>query len=219
MPTSINIPTPGHPPAFDHLPAIVNEKKQITTLSGGSSSPTSFEHTLYVDGYWQTRADRGCPPFPALCDPPPPGYTPGLGNTSWSHVYYLPLMRRAQIELGSSGGTLTYNYFSPPYPPTTGQNKSDFQTLVTAIGRAIGNVGAHGTGHQLQLPNMECDGSGPYSQPCMDGDIYVYERYATETWFFKDLPGIELHWSTAARCAIEKYLVGTSYKDFDKKCP
>src|SRR5258707_2559764 len=59
-------------------------------------------------------------------------------------------MREAQIELGSNGppSSLTYNYFSPPYPPTTGQNRSDFQTLVTAIGRAIGNVGAHETGHQ-----------------------------------------------------------------------
>ncbi len=195
--------------AFDHLPAIVKEK--VTTLSGGT---TSFEHTLYVDGYWQTRADRGCLPFPKFCDPPPPGYTPGFGNTTWSHVYYLPLMRQAQIELGSQGtGGNPYQYLRPGYPPSTPQDSSDFKKLVIGIGRAIGNVSAHETGHQLQLPNMECDGTSPYSSPCPNGDQYVYERYATQTWFFTDVPGGQLHWTDNAICAIEKYLLGKNYAD------
>jgi len=205
--------------AFDHLPAIVAAKEQSTTLSGGFSNPKSFDHTMYVDGYWQSKAERGCPPAPQNCDDPANGYTPGFDNTTWSHVYYLPIMKQAQKELGSHGTEdLTYNYFRPPYKPVTDNDKSDFQKLVTAIGRAIGNVSAHETGHQLQLPNMECDGSSPYSNRCANDDIYVYERYATQTWFFKDMPGVQLHWSDNARCAIEKYLLGTGYKSLDQKC-
>jgi hypothetical protein len=200
--------------AFDHLPAIVAAKEQPTMLSGGSSNPKHFDHTIYVDGYWVPKDQRD---KDAIF--PPYGYTPGFDNTTWSHVYYLPIMGAAQTELGSQGqGTDPYQYLRPAYPPTTAKDLADFQKLVTGIGRAIGNVSAHETGHQLQLPNMECDGTGPYSSPCADQDKYVYERYATDTWFFTDVPGVQLHWSINARCAIEKYLLGNRYKSLDGKC-
>jgi hypothetical protein len=101
----------------------------------------------------------------------------------------------------------------PRFPPKA---YSDFVTLVTGIGTKIGNTSVHETGHQLQLPYMDCDGSGPYSVPCPER--YIFERSSSGDWSYKSIPGEELHWTDASKCAIAKHLLGDSYKSFDNKC-
>jgi len=147
---------------------------------------------------------------------PPNGYTglPMPNPVNWSTVYYLPIMGSAQIGLGDFSKS-PFEPFSPPYvlPPMDPSVAARFQTLVSAIGTVIGVVAAHETGHQLSLPNMECDDpDNPYAQPCQNGDIYVYNYYTSDgngaTWDYLGTP--KLKWSEVSQCALERYLLPQS---------
>jgi hypothetical protein len=192
--------------AFENLPGIVRAKEAPNMLYGGSTSVTSFEHTVYISGYW-------IPPgvFPRLNDPyPPNGYTPlQLPPFRFSWVYYLPVMGNTQIGLGNFSST-PFIPLSPIYspPPISQALNTQFQQLVAGLGSAIGRISVHETGHQLALPNMECSSS------CQDNDQYVYEFYSsagTEDWWYTGKPA--LHWSKSAQCALQQYLLPGS------KCP
>jgi len=204
--------------AFTNLPAIVKARPDTGALYGCSNncSVTKFEHTVYISGYWMPRGQ-----YPRNTDPyPPNGYTPtGSGFPVWSWVYYLPIMGNAQTALGTNPPQGSFVYFSPTYPPNSPAVMAEFNTLMTAIGRAIGNVSAHETGHQLPISSIDCDSPSGIGGEC-ESD-YVYESYASGSldWWFKDVPGKALRWSHDATCAIESYLLGKSYVDFDKTCP
>jgi hypothetical protein len=201
--------------AFDHLPAIVAAEKTTSPLYGGPSTATSFEHTNYISGYWMPAGE-----FPRLNDPyPPNGYTVA-NRTSWSWVYYLPIMGSAQKALGTwdqgDHGNLTPlspTYKAPPMDPATG---AQFNQVMSAIGRAIGFVAAHETGHQLRLLTIDCD--TPYMTQCDSPG--AYENYSTgfnHEWVYKIVAGVRLHWTHDGTCAIEKYLLGSA--KYDTTCP
>jgi hypothetical protein len=82
---------------------------------------------------------------------------------------------------------------SPVYPPTTPSQQTAFKKLLKAIGIGIGNTAAHEIGHQLELPDMDCDKPGNNS----DCDIPVgfnYEDYLGESTSFFDI-GSPMHWT------------------------
>lgn len=96
----------------------------------------------------------------------------------------------AQVNLGQYGKS---NDFTPPFSDPT-----NFQKLVTAIGKGIGTIAAHETGHQFSFVNkciktpvlnMDC---GTEVKPCQGNINSVYEFYHADTWNFIDNPPI--HW-------------------------
>jgi hypothetical protein len=200
--------------AFDHLPAIVSSKERVNTLNGGAPSPTRFDHTIYVTGEWipSVQWDHSTNP--------PEGSTSTFGNTSYSLIYYLSVMRVAQEELETcpSGGTCTY--LSPAYskPPISQSLESQFVRLTNGIGIGIGNNAVHETGHQLQLPHIDCDKGGIFFADCPSDPMHLYERYASNEAWYQDIPAGALHWDQTDICAIEKYLLGNGYKSYDPKC-
>jgi hypothetical protein len=107
---------------------------------------------------------------------------------------------------------------SPPYAdPLSPEAKAQFEKLISAIGHAIGIIAVHETGHQLNLPMMDCDGE--YGPRC--GEDYLYENFASSSnheWFYVTLPGKEIRWSQRARCALQKYLLGKGYTSHDPTC-
>jgi hypothetical protein len=209
--------------AFANLPAIVAKKEAPTMLYGGSTAAKSFEHTIYISGYWM-------PPgvYPRSDSPyPPNGYTPlsNSGSPVSSLVYYLPIMGNAQDALGASpvgsSGQPTGGWIplSPSYPPANQAATAQFNALVTAIGTVIGNAAAHETGHQLPVASMDCDSPSGIAGYCESQ--YVYEYYSSapvNLWWYESVPGEKLHWSQAATCSIEQYLLGKSYVSLDKAC-
>jgi hypothetical protein len=88
-------------------------------------------------------------------------YSPTAGGITFfneppSYIYYQTLMENAQLAVGSyvNGG---WAALSPQYSQSlTPQQASQFWSIVTAAGVAIGNTAAHEIGHQLQLPGMDC---------------------------------------------------------------
>ena len=82
-----------------------------------------------------------------------------------------------------------------------------FPKVMTAIGTGIGNIAAHETGHQLNLPQMDCSTprfNGACSEP------YIYRNGITngvaDEWFYVAVPGEKIHWSPDAQCKIYKFL-------------
>jgi hypothetical protein len=172
--------------AFANLPAIVSRHQAITNLYGGSSNPTSFEHTIFIDGSWKTAT--------SLC--PSTGLT---DTTSYSWAFYLSIMCGAQIELSSR----------PPFSDT-----ANFKKLVTAIGKGIGNVATHETGHQLafigpyKYPLLELD-CGTEAKPCEGGVNSVYEFYQDDEWNYVDWTP-PIHWEPGDKCNLQRYLLNTN---------
>jgi len=106
----------------------------------------------------------------------------------------------AQQDLGPNPQT----DLSPGYPPTSA-DLADFQKLVAGIGTAIGNVAAHETGWELNVPYMGCN-----TETCEDNNQLLYQYYNIEPWFFTGNP--EMTWGNAGTCAIENYLLPRSCK-------
>jgi hypothetical protein len=205
--------------AFDHLPAIVDPKETLMELHGGWSKPKSFEHTVYITGQW------------VLPDMYPRNIAKGAiptGNTpssifdaqncdaktlicAYSVVYYLPIMGNAQWALGTQPAHGDFIPLSPPYspPPMDPATAAQFNTLLGGIGYGIATVSAHETGHQLALPDMECGIEGNPGCP----EDYIYQNGGSGSnheWFYKSIPGKQIHWSHDAKCAIGRYLLGAS---------
>jgi hypothetical protein len=101
---------------------------------------------------------------------------------SWNSVaYYSKIMFAAQ--------TADASFNSPVYPPVTDAQKTAFSHLLVAIGNGIGNVAAHEIGHQLRLPDMDCD-------QCEAPPIgFNYDAAAAEPAFYLDV-GPPLHWTS-----------------------
>jgi hypothetical protein len=165
--------------AFASLPAIVS-KGNTPTMLNNSTTLTPFEHTVYVDGSWRFTDEENL-----RC--PATGYT---SSKNVSFVYYLSVMCAAQVSLGQYG---TSEDFTPPFSDTV-----NFQRLVTAIGKGIGNIAAHETGHQYSfftkcitspVLNMDC---GTEKKHCQYNVNSVYEFYHADDWDFLDSPPI--HW-------------------------
>jgi hypothetical protein len=184
--------------AFEHLPAIVSAKVSASPLYGGTTSVKTFEHTTFVWGDWPADGRTDVTPY-------------AVGRPVQSWVYYLSIMGNAQWALGNYSGQPTP--LSPPYvsPPMTDQLvKAQFDQLMRAIGNAIGNVAAHETGHQLQVPGMDSDREPPNATAACEA-IDVYQNASSGSnheWFYKDVPGMSLHWSQSATSAIQDYLFG-----------
>lgn len=125
------------------------------------------------------------------------GLTSSSGAFSW--VFYLAEMCSAQ-----------------PRDAPSFSDKSNFEKLLRAIGRGIGNTAAHETGHQINtrrpvLPGMECgvDVQG-YGYKACEGDVNsVYEYGAVGQWNFVtwDQP---IHWEPTDQCIIERWLLNNS---------
>ena len=200
---------------FDHLPAIIAAKEKASPLYGGSQKPKSFQHTIYISGYWMPKNQ-----YPRNGESyPPNGYTPfGSGFPDWSWVYFLPIMGNAQIALGTTPLIGNFEPLSPPYPPPNQAAKSQFATLWAGVGQAIGNCSVHETGWQVSISTMECDIPSGIGGEC-ESD-YVYERYVSGSleWWYENIPGERLHWSQSATCELEHYLIGRSYASLDKSC-
>jgi predicted secreted protein len=142
-------------------------------------------------------------------------------NTGWSpnqaisFVFYRPIMGQAQVALGappSCGNPPCSGWvdFSPTYPPSTPQDEADFESLMRAIGRGIGNTAAHEAGWQFALHYMDC---GPHSagatgpDPCQNGNDFIYEFFSGSgaqytgpgsggaQFKYTDVPGQVLHWA------------------------
>ena len=201
--------------AFAHLPALVARGVPPTDLFGcappKTCSITKFDHTNYVSGYLPSGGvdgPNGLTPFSG-CN------TDGICPLSW--VYYLPIMGKAQQALGFARADITPGspttpvnpIYSPPPATMTQSVLAQFDQLMPAIGHAIGAIAAHETGHQLNLPSMECSGSG-----CPED--YIYQNGSSGSsheWFYANIPGEQIHWSPSAVCAIQKYLLGQGYHD------
>jgi hypothetical protein len=179
--------------AFAHLPAIVRRKESLQSINNSEAS-IRFDHTTYINGFWGGLEVSGYTPYYSCS-------AKGICRFSW--VYYLTIMGNAQQALGYlTGGQVPV---SPPYPPETPSAVAQFKQIMTAIGHALGAVAVHETAHQLNLPNLDCD--KPYT-PCPEQ--YLYENYASGSnheWFYGSLPGKCIHWSPAAVCALESYLL------------
>jgi len=153
-----------------------------------ASDNPPFDHTVYVDGSWFLWDGQ-----------PATGYT---ANSTWSRAFYPIVLNNAEFELGQYKNLPD---FTPPLSDATSLAK-----LINAIGKGIGNVAAHETGHQIAftvpLPGMEC-GPGE-SKPCEDVNS-VYETGRSGLWFFIDYkPPIK--WETTDINALQKYLKCTS---------
>lgn len=179
--------------AFKNLPAIVSSKQKTTILNGGSKSPDNFEHTAYVDGTWFSNEGPGCPHF---------GLTKS-GSFNW--VFYLSAMCAAQRNLGSYGNSPN---FTPPFSDT-----ANFQRLVIAIGKGIGNVAAHETGHQISFSPfklvMDCGPGSPSGTACENGVNSVYEAAETGAWAFIDWTP-PIHWQPSDVKILEQYFTCTA---------
>ncbi|MCI0349861.1 MAG: PQQ-like beta-propeller repeat protein, partial [Acidobacteriales bacterium] len=167
-------------------------------------------------------------------DWPPPGAGVGSLNTGIARVFYFAFMLDAQTALGhpelpTGGGWIS---FSPSYPPANAQGMSDFQTLMKAIGRGIGNAAAHEAGHFLQgrfvggvrFPYMDC-GEGrnvglPPVVPCEGNNNFVYNFWSASgfpqeggtsnggQFFYIDQPGAPvIHWGPANDCWLKNYAI------------
>jgi hypothetical protein len=174
--------------AFKQFPAIIQGHYLPTWLPGGSDN-LPFRHTIYVTGVWvPTEATGlGCP------------INGKTDSNSWSRVYYLALMCGAQFNLGDYRQT---NMFRPPI-----NDKSAMLELVTGIGKAIGNVGAHETAHQLSfsilVPGLDC---GNENKPCQNNIDSVYEFYKDSEWNYKDVTP-PIHWEDNDSCNIQRFLL------------
>ena len=96
-------------------------------------------------------------------------------------------------------------YSSPPSIMTS-QVLAQFNQLVSAIGRAIGNVAVHETGHQLALPSLDC--GLLYNCPGAAPNIYIYQYYDSSSSaesFYADIPTKQLKWSSLAATCLEEY--------------
>jgi hypothetical protein len=185
--------------AFAHLPAIV--------WQGWGANPVAapgFEHTVYVSSKWWTGGD-----FATKGELT--GITGGVGNCNpagicWtSNVYYLTIMGYAQqaLQFLIPGSTAP---LSPAYPPANPSVAAQLDAVMTAIGTGIGNIAAHETGHQLNLPQMDC--SNGMNPACSEDFIYQNGNSAGQAneWFYRIVSGDPIHWSLDARCGIYKYL-------------
>jgi hypothetical protein len=191
--------------AFDQLPAIV--KQPASPLYGGEPG-AGFQHTVYVSGLWKDAMGQTPQVFPACKNLNDPNQKP---ECSLSYLYYLSYMDQAQQALGYllSGGAGQIPPVSPPYPPTTPLGQTQFQQIMAAIGFGIGTGAAHETGHQLFLPHMDC--GIPGTATCAEDRIYENGvGTSTHEWFYGNLPGVKIHWSQEATCALQKYLLGSS---------
>ena len=224
--------------AFAHLPAIVYRKANTSPLYGtdkGTSPVTSFDHTVYISGQWvlpnMYPRNLKSPPDPI----PPTGNTPvSLSGDLNCHpethicrhsvVYYLPIMGNAQWALSTrligADGLPTGDYIPvrPPYgpPPLDSATAAQFDKLLRAIGFGIGAIAAHETGHQLNLPLMDC---GPETLIGTCPEDRLYQDAASGSnheWFYERLPGQPIHWTQGAICKIEMYLLGSTAGD--KNC-
>ena len=209
--------------AFANLPAIVNLHVQPVPLYGGTKGVIGFEHTIYITGQWHTGGG-----FFNL-DEEPTGNTPGLANCSSttficgaSNVFYLDVMGYGQLAAGRIAGSSnplspTYQYPPPTDPAAALQFNKQFGQVMNAIGFGIGAISAHETGHQLNLPQMNC--SADNNPACTEN--YIYQNGSSDgsrhEWFYGNIPGEQIHWSQDAVCALEKYLIGRGYKDSNCK--
>jgi hypothetical protein len=190
--------------AFASLPAIVSQGWKANPISAAQG----FEHTVYVTGKWYTGGDFGMKGEVI-------GETAGVGNCNnngvymgicaTSNVYYLGLMGYAQQALqflppGGSGP------LSPTYPPLNATTTAQFIQVMNAIGTGIGNQAAHETGHQLNLPQMDC--SNGINLACTEDFVYQNGNGSggANDWFYGDVPGEKIHWSSDAQCKIYKFL-------------
>jgi hypothetical protein len=71
---------------------------------------------------------------------------------------------------------------------------------------AIGNIAAHETGHQLNLPQMDC--SNGKAASCSENYIYQNGNSSgvANDWFYGVVPGEKIHWSSDAQRKIYRFL-------------
>jgi hypothetical protein len=183
--------------AFASIPVIVRKGYTPVMEYGGSPNPP-FAHTVYVDGSWQgAPSGAGCP---------------NAGQTftnTWSKVYFLTLMCGAQISLGAYGSNPR---FQPPMSDAVA-----FKKLVAAIGRGIGNIAAHETGHQLSfqgnfykypLTNMDCDRPEHFAPACENNVDSVYEYFEPADWDFVSW-NPPIHWQSFNACNLVRYFLNS----------
>ena len=128
----------------------------------------------------------------------PAGNTNFTGASS-STVTYQSLMLNAQLALFG-----TSNYL--PYPAKTQAQLSQFNSLIPAIGKGVGNTAAHELGHQFALPNMHCD--EPNSPPpCPPGTLYETEFSSADVLYI----GSPLQWTADDASALTKTLLGSTH--------
>jgi len=190
--------------AFANLPAILASKATAVPLYGGTNTVDSFEHTVYISGLWPTGGLANATGYT------PPGSCGSAGICSTSFVYYLLIMGQAQYAAGYlNGGNAP---ISPSYPPATPAAESQFAQVMRTLGYAIGTISAHETGHQPNLPHMDCGIEG--NPACPEDNLYQNGGSGdNHLWFYGSAPSQQIHWSRDAICGIEKYLLGNSYKD------
>lgn len=190
--------------AFAQVPAILSQGWKANPISAAQG----FEHTVYVSGLWHTGGDFGIVGEPT-------GQTAGIGNCNdlgvypgicaTSNVWYLDVMGYAQqaLQFLPPGGN---SALSPAYPPSDPTAAAQFIRVMTALGTGIGNIAAHETGHQLNLPQMDCSsGNRP---ACTEEYIYQNGNSSglANDWFYGTAPGEKIHWSADAQCKIYKFL-------------
>jgi hypothetical protein len=193
--------------AFEHVAAVL----PIASNAQWRATPP-FEHTNYVLGVWPDGSPTGMTPL-RYCGA---GGIEGICPFSW--VYYPVIMDNAQGALMSSN----WVHLSPPYPPTTSADFTQFGQLVTGIGHAIGTIAAHETGHQLSVPNMDCTTNSTENKDNTCPEDYLYQQDASGTsqeWFYEDIPNKRIHWTSRAECFIQYYLLNGRWARGDGKCP
>jgi hypothetical protein len=190
--------------AFALLPAIVSQGWKANPISAAQG----FEHTVYVSGLWHTGGDFGILGEPtgltaSVFNCNNNGVYPGICATS--NVWYLAVMGNAQqaLQYIPPGSTAPV---SPTYPPSNSSATEQFVRVMTAIGTGIGNIAAHETGHQLNLPQMDC--STPGHNACSEDYIYQDGNSSgvAHEWFYGVVPGEKIHWTPDAQCKIYKFL-------------
>jgi hypothetical protein len=160
------------------------------------------EHTVFVMGQWSGEGGSGLTPPCIVC--------------VTSKVYYPVILSSAETAVNSAGGVGT-----PTYPPVTPTDLSNFQTVLRALGRGVGNTAAHELGHQLSLPNMDCGHvtDVPSPQPCDGNYNFVYNFFngyggaqipsdpnsVGASFKYVDVPGFPIRWGTSPCKALAQY--------------
>jgi hypothetical protein len=189
--------------AFDSLPAISGRTPKPELMRGQIPAPL-FERTIYVTGWWG-KDDHGNPVT---------GLASHIDDKPWGWLYYPVIMGSAQVALETN-----WVHLSPPYPPTTSADFTQFGQLMKAIGHAIGTIAAHETGHLLHVEFMDCNAADGKHDPCPED--YLYQNFASgpeHEWFYEDVQGKAIHWTANGKCDIRYYLLHSRFAAQDGQC-